>query len=59
MQPVPVTHRSSENANMAIVLARLMAIVSSRWCRKQFPEIRRGMIRPRSVKKFLSSPTSL
>jgi hypothetical protein len=44
---------------MAIVRARLMATLNSRWCRMQFPEIRRGTIRPRSVRKFLSRPTSL
>jgi hypothetical protein len=51
--------RSSENASIAMVLARLMAPVNSRWCRKQFPEIRRGTIRPRSVKKFRKRPMSL
>src|SRR5581483_10163001 len=52
-------HRSSANASIAIVRARLIATVSSRWCRRQFPEIRRGTIRPRSVRKLRSSPTSL
>jgi hypothetical protein len=32
-----------------MVLARLMACVSERWCLAQVPEIRRGIIFPRSV----------
>jgi len=43
----------------AIVRARLMATVISRWCLAQFPVIRRGMILPRSVVKSLSVCESL
>ncbi len=39
--------------------ARLIAVVMLRWCRAQFPEIRRGMIFPRSVVKYLSVRGSL
>src|SRR5207247_9657994 len=43
----------------ATVRARLIACVSWRWCRAQLPEIRRGMILPRSLTKLLSRRTSL
>jgi hypothetical protein len=36
-----------------------MACVSSRWWRAQLPEMRRGMIFPRSVTKLRSRRTSL
>jgi hypothetical protein len=56
---VPLPYRSSAKASIAIVRARLMATVNSRWCGIQFPDMRRGTIRPRSVRKFRSSPMSL
>jgi hypothetical protein len=37
---------------MAMVLARLIASVNKRWCLAQVPEIRLGMILPRSVVKY-------
>ena len=52
-------YRSSAKLMSAMCRARLTAAVNSRWCLMQLPEIRRGTIRPRSVRKFLSSPTSL
>ncbi len=42
-----------------MVRARRMAWVSWRWCRAQLPEMRRGVILPRSEMKFLSLRTSL
>jgi hypothetical protein len=38
--------------SMAMVLARLIASVNKRWCLAQVPEIRLGMILPRSVVKY-------
>ncbi len=42
-----------------MALARLIAMVTSRWCPMQLPEILRGTIRPRSVRKPRSRPMSL
>ena len=43
----------------ATVRARLIAWVSWRWCREQLPEIRRGIILPRSVTKLRRRRVSL
>src|SRR5436190_337458 len=43
----------------ATVRARLIACVSWRWCRAQLPEMRRGMILPRSLTSVRSRRTSL
>src|SRR5712671_7012579 len=43
----------------AMLRLRLMAVATSRWCRAQFPEMRRGTILPRSVTKYLSSAAFL
>jgi hypothetical protein len=40
------------NGRMAILRALLTATVTSLWCLAQFPEIRLGMILPRSVIKY-------
>ena len=58
-QTTPSPYRSSAKANRAILRARLIAIVSFRWQRMQFPDIRLGMMRPRSVKKFRNRFKSL
>jgi hypothetical protein len=39
--------------------ARFTATVSTRWCCRQLPEMRRGTMRPRSVKKLRNRPISL
>src|SRR5438128_5613473 len=38
---------------------RLIAVATWRWCRAQFPEIRRGTILPRSVMKYFRSAAFL
>jgi hypothetical protein len=43
----------------ATIRARLIDLVSSLWCLAQFPDMRRGIILPRSVMKCLSSCGSL
>jgi hypothetical protein len=46
--------------SMAIARARLMAMVTWRWCLAQLPETRRGIILPRSaVMNFFNRVTSL
>lgn len=40
-------------------LARFMASVKARWCFAQEPEIRLGMIFPRSVIKYFKDRASL
>src|SRR6266850_4004024 len=49
----------AEYGSSATVRARLMAWVSWRWWRAQLPEIRRGMILPRSVTRLRRRRTSL
>ena len=44
---------------MASIRARFTAVATSRWCFAQFPLMRRGMILPRSVRKYFSWPWSL
>jgi len=55
----PSPYRSSAKLTKAIWRARFTATVNTRWCCRQFPEMRRGTIRPRSVRKFRNRPTSL
>src|ERR1041384_69068 len=43
----------------ATLRPRLMAVATSRWCRAQFPEMRRGTILPRSVTKYFKSAAFL
>jgi hypothetical protein len=53
------SQRSAVKGISAMLRARLMAVPSWRWCRAQFPEMRRGMIFPRSVIKFRKRLISL
>src|SRR5439155_1278627 len=58
------SHRSpsysvARYGSRATVRARLIAWVSWRWWRAQLPEMRRGMILPRSLTKVLSRRPSL
>jgi hypothetical protein len=60
LPPVCVdAQRSAVNGMSAMLRARLMAVPSWRWCRAQLPEMRRGMIFPRSVIKFRKRLMSL
>jgi hypothetical protein len=45
--------------NVAMLRALLIATVSDLWCFAQVPEMRRGMIFPRSVIKYLNVFESL
>jgi hypothetical protein len=47
------------NGMRAILRALLIAVVSSRWCLAQFPDILRGRIFPRSVMKWVNILVSL
>jgi len=47
------------NGISAIMRDRLMAVPTLRWCLAQLPEIRRGMILPRSVTRLRRRRTSL
>jgi hypothetical protein len=53
--PGGVSYRTVDvvKGNRAIFLALLMANDSIRWCLAQLPEIRHGVIFPRSVVKYL------
>jgi len=53
------TPHSAVYGTRATVRARRMARVSWRWCRAQLPEMRRGVIFPRSDTKLRSRRTSL
>src|SRR5207245_1739040 len=55
----PPSYSVATYGSRATVRARLMAWVSWRWWRAQLPEIRRGMILPRSVTRLRSRRTSL
>ena len=57
--PLQVRYLSPENGRSAMFRARLTAVVTSRWCREQAPDMRRGRILPRSVMNSLSSFESL
>ena len=50
---------SATNGNSAIILARLIAVVSCLWCFAQLPLIRLGTILPLSVTYLLSFAVSL
>ena len=56
---VALSLHSATKGISATVRRRLSEPVSWRWCRAQLPEIRRGMILPRSVTNVRRRLTSL